>query len=118
MPLRSIDKSAHHRQRVNSDPKSRAEYLAKRKERYANYVKNNYEDIIVQVPVLSYSFLAILSYCFSYQRRKQLGKIKYVKSSDLPKTERTIQRAQWRAASRNYRERKKKMTFYDMLERA
>lgn len=46
-------------------------------------------------------------YCFSYRRRKQLGKIKYVKSSDLSKTERKKQREQWRASSRNYRERKK-----------
>ncbi|XP_058229771.1 uncharacterized protein si:ch211-86h15.1 isoform X3 [Hemibagrus wyckioides] len=75
MPLSSKEKRAHHRQRVNSDPKARAEYLAKRKE--------------------------------SYQRRKQLGKIKYIKSSDLPKTERKKQRAQWRAASKNYRQRKK-----------
>ncbi|KAK3536845.1 hypothetical protein QTP86_027038 [Hemibagrus guttatus] len=75
MPLSSKEKSAHHRQRVNSDPKARAEYLAKRKE--------------------------------SYQRRKQLGKIKYIKSSDLSKTERKKQRAQWRAASKNYRQRKK-----------
>ncbi|XP_060714150.1 uncharacterized protein si:ch211-86h15.1 isoform X3 [Tachysurus vachellii] len=75
MPLSSKGKSARHRQRVNSDPNARAEYLAKRKE--------------------------------SYQRRKQLGKIKYIKSCDLPKTERKKQRAQWRAASKQYRQRRK-----------
>lgn len=50
---------------------------------------------------------AVLLHCFSYQRSKQLGKNKYVKSRDLPKTERKKQRAKWRAAARSYRERKK-----------
>lgn len=54
-----------------------------------------------------YLNVLFLLYRFSYRRRKQLGKIKYIKSSDLPKTERKKQRAQWRAASRSYRERKK-----------
>ncbi|CAK6961772.1 uncharacterized protein LOC119013056 [Scomber scombrus] len=56
MPLPSNVKTARHRQRVNSEPAARAEYLARRQE--------------------------------SYQRRKQQGKIPYVKSSELPERER------------------------------
>ncbi|XP_046730724.1 uncharacterized protein LOC124402097 [Silurus meridionalis] len=75
MQLSNKEKSARYRQRINSDPNARAEYLARRKE--------------------------------SYRRRKQLGMIKWVKSSDLTETERKKKREQWRAATKNYRERKK-----------
>lgn len=43
----------------------------------------------------------------SYQRRKQQGKIIYVKSDDMHQTERKKQREKWRAASQTYRKRKK-----------
>lgn len=45
--------------------------------------------------------------CFSYQRRKQQGKIPYVKSSELSDSERKKQREKWKAASSDYRNRKK-----------
>ena len=35
MPLPSKVKTARHRERVNSDPAARAQYLARRKERFA-----------------------------------------------------------------------------------
>lgn len=44
---------------------------------------------------------------FSYQRRKQQGKIPYVKSSELPEREKKKQKEKWRAASSAYRKRKK-----------
>lgn len=40
MPLSSKDKTARHRQRVNSDPAARAEYLAKRRERFVKKILN------------------------------------------------------------------------------
>ncbi|KAL7388626.1 hypothetical protein ABVT39_017872 [Epinephelus coioides] len=43
----------------------------------------------------------------SYQRRKQQGKILYVKSSELPEREKKKKREKWKAASFAYRERKK-----------
>ncbi|XP_060779075.1 uncharacterized protein LOC132887622 [Neoarius graeffei] len=43
----------------------------------------------------------------SYQRRKQQGKICYVKSSELQEREKKKQREKWKAASKAYRDRKK-----------